>query len=201
MPVYPQRVRAAVFRREGDTLVVMASGKPEVVDPEVARFDALLKSLKLGPTEAVRAWCDVRVDSAATPDFKGFSTYLVTLPRGDDVWCFRIIGRQPLTDAARAACLRFIEQYPADGDVKKWIPPAGWKAEEDAGSTAFLYGEGEATPFLSIVPLRGFLPTSELPLINEFRTSFHLQPWTAAELAEQVKSIKIGDIDARAVEF
>lgn len=201
VPVYPQRVRAAVFRRDGDTLVVMASGRPEAVEPEVARFDALLKSLKLGPTEAVRAWCDVRVDSAATPDFRGFSTYLVTLPRGDDVWCFRFNGRQSLTEAARAACLRFIEQYPADGGVKKWIPPAGWKAEDETATSSFLYGEGEGSRYLTIVPLKGFSSMSELPLVNEFRTSFHLQPWTAAELTEQIKSIKIGDVDARAVEF
>jgi hypothetical protein len=204
-PQSPRRVLATIIRRENDAFVITCDGSPEAIETERAHYTAFIESLKLGSPDEAKAWFNL--GDADPRNLAGTSFLVITAKRGNAVWQFRVSGLGPVPETARAACMKFIAEFPAPrflkgGDRAAWAPPAGWKAVPDSDEPAFQLGEGQETRFLMAQPLADYTAASELPLFNHWRGFLGLPAWNAAEAAEQVKTEQLADdTTARVVEF
>jgi hypothetical protein len=204
-PQSPRRVLATIIRRDNDAFVITCDGSPEAIETERAHYTAFIESLKLGSPDEAKAWFNL--GDGEPRNLAGMSLLVVTAKRGTDVWQFRVSGGGPIPDAARAACLKFIAEFPAPrflkgGDRTSWAPPAGWKAVPDGDEAAFQFGEGQEVRYLVAQPLADYAAAAELPLVNYWRGFLGLPAWNTGEAAEQVKTEKLADgTEARVVEL
>lgn len=205
LPPPPRSVRAVVLRRPQDALVVIAEGSPEAVAAERARLTVFLNSLVLGSPEAAGNW--FRIVPAEPRNPSGLALLILTARFGDETWMFRVSGFGPLPAVGRAACLKFVAEFPASrflrgGDRNGWAPPEGWRLLSDGGEPAeFQLGEGSEARYLAARPLVDFTADSEAPLVNHWRTFCGLPPWTEEEAAKNVRSEHIGNVEIRTVEI
>lgn len=204
----PMRIVSTIVRRENDALVIQSSGLPAAFEAERENLAAFVAGLKWqGNADDSKLWFAL-VGGDEKQDRSGRSTWIANCKIGDDMWFFTVMGRGPIADETRAAALKFIEKFDAaaflaDGDPASWTPPDGWEPElASSQPVAYSISEGMNDPrTLEGTPLAGYTAESELPLLNDCRTSLGLKPWTANEAAKEVKVEKAGDREVRIVEI